>query len=203
MSSHHIVREKQEPALFILDVDNFEEELIGQLLEWSPMVVVAANMYDKINSMGIKIDAIVCENKTTIHCQENIRFIYNKKPHTVLQTAIRFFISEEYPAVNIISNTFCVTDYEPYIAALDWVIFAQNKKYYAIKNGFKKWEVSNTIIYIFGIITGFYGLKKIDSHTYSTLYDGFFEFLFPQHFLFIAEHLSYPTGTLPMPQFLK
>ncbi|RZK41505.1 MAG: thiamine pyrophosphokinase, partial [Pedobacter sp.] len=40
MSSHHIVREKQEPALYIHQLGNFDEEKLGQLLEWSPTVLV-------------------------------------------------------------------------------------------------------------------------------------------------------------------
>ena len=35
MSSHHIVRERQEPALLITDVYSIDPELVGQLLEWS------------------------------------------------------------------------------------------------------------------------------------------------------------------------
>ena len=43
MSSHHIVREKQEPALLVLGLDDFPDELLGQLLEWSPTVIVTAD----------------------------------------------------------------------------------------------------------------------------------------------------------------
>ena len=39
MSSHHIVREKQEPALLVLGLNNFSTELLGQLLEWNPTVI--------------------------------------------------------------------------------------------------------------------------------------------------------------------
>lgn len=40
MSSHHIVREKQEPALLIMDLNGFNDEHLGQLLEWNPTVLV-------------------------------------------------------------------------------------------------------------------------------------------------------------------
>jgi hypothetical protein len=43
MSSHHIVKEKQEPALYIHHFGNFDEEYLGQLLEWSPTLLVATN----------------------------------------------------------------------------------------------------------------------------------------------------------------
>ena len=59
MSSHHIVREKQEPALYIHHLGNFDEENLGQLLEWSPTIVVAASEYEKALSLGIKIDVVI------------------------------------------------------------------------------------------------------------------------------------------------
>jgi thiamine pyrophosphokinase len=40
MSSHHIVRDDQEPALIIANGASCNPELLGQLLEWSPLVVV-------------------------------------------------------------------------------------------------------------------------------------------------------------------
>ncbi|MFD2144372.1 hypothetical protein [Mucilaginibacter antarcticus] len=43
MSSHHIVREKQEPALLVLGLDGFDEEQLGQLLEWSPTLMAPPN----------------------------------------------------------------------------------------------------------------------------------------------------------------
>lgn len=36
MSSHHIVRDDQEPALIIANGAACSSELLGQLLEWSP-----------------------------------------------------------------------------------------------------------------------------------------------------------------------
>jgi len=46
MSSHHIVREKQEPALIIANGEACSTELLNQLLEWSPFVVVLDGAYE-------------------------------------------------------------------------------------------------------------------------------------------------------------
>ena len=56
MSSHHIVREKQEPALLVLGLDNFPDELLGQLLEWSPTVITTSQTAEKLVVNGTKID---------------------------------------------------------------------------------------------------------------------------------------------------
>ncbi len=63
MSSHHIVREKQEPALLVLGLDSFSDELLGQLLEWSPTVIVTELTAERINAYGIKIDWIISNVK--------------------------------------------------------------------------------------------------------------------------------------------
>ena len=74
MSSHHIVREKQEPALYIHQIGDFNEEYLGQLLEWSPTLIVNGAIYEKIVSLGLKVDVVV--NATDGNAfQENTRSI--------------------------------------------------------------------------------------------------------------------------------
>lgn len=58
MSSHHIVRDNQEPALFI-DAPIYNFEWIGQLLEWSPILIVNANYLDWIIMHDLKPDVIL------------------------------------------------------------------------------------------------------------------------------------------------
>ena len=58
MSSHHIVREKQEPALIIANGEACSEDLLGQLLEWSPFVLVLDGAIDRVLNRGIKIDVL-------------------------------------------------------------------------------------------------------------------------------------------------
>lgn len=57
MSSHHFVKEGQEPALFI--VDALSLALAEPLLEWAPFVVVTENVADDVLQWGIKIDTIL------------------------------------------------------------------------------------------------------------------------------------------------
>ena len=48
MSSHHIVRDDQEPALIIANGAACSIELLGQLLEWSPLVVVLDSAMERV-----------------------------------------------------------------------------------------------------------------------------------------------------------
>ncbi len=59
MSSHHIVRDEQEPALLIANGESCSEELLGQLLEWSPIVVVLDRAIWRVLDLGIKIDVLL------------------------------------------------------------------------------------------------------------------------------------------------
>jgi thiamine pyrophosphokinase len=58
MSSHHIVRDEQEPALLLWQPGQLSFEQAGQLLEWSPRVVVHQPALEEALAWGIKLDAI-------------------------------------------------------------------------------------------------------------------------------------------------
>jgi hypothetical protein len=57
MSSHHFVREGQEPSLFIVDPVSYS--IIAPLLEWVPLVITTQLTLDKVLSWGIKVDVIL------------------------------------------------------------------------------------------------------------------------------------------------
>lgn len=59
MSSHHFVKENQEPALIIANGQHCSEALLGQLLEWSPYVIVLDGALDKVMSLGVKFDVLL------------------------------------------------------------------------------------------------------------------------------------------------
>ena len=59
MSSHHIVRDDQEPALIIANGASCSEELMGQLLEWSPLVIVLDSAIERVLELGIKVDVLL------------------------------------------------------------------------------------------------------------------------------------------------
>ena len=54
MSSHHIVKDDQEPALIIANGAACSQELLGQLLEWSPLVIVLDSAIERVLDLEIK-----------------------------------------------------------------------------------------------------------------------------------------------------
>jgi thiamine pyrophosphokinase len=193
MSSHHIVRAKQEPALLVMTMDHFNEEYLGQLLEWSPTILVSAKVAEKVLSMGIKIDVIVSVENELLNTQEHVKILTAGDDDLILDAALKYLIAEGYPAVNIITNHFKAKEYLFYVDMIDLVVFDEDKKIYPIKSAFSKWQTKGEDIYVYHpeIIHDFSisGLEKIKGNHYQTVKDGFFSFTFEPPFIFIAEQL--------------
>ncbi|KQB99253.1 hypothetical protein [Pedobacter sp. Hv1] len=187
MSSHHIVREKQEPALYIHQLENFDEEYLGQLLEWSPTLLVAANEYEKAISLGLKVDVVIGD-ATDLQIQENTKLVYAPSPN--LQTVVKYLIAEKYPAVNVISKENKFDDLADFIPEINIVLFTETEKSYPVKAGFSVWKPAGAIFRI-DIISYFEtsNLKQEDNGDFVVLKDGFVSFNFSTDYLFLSELL--------------
>lgn len=187
MSSHHIIREKQEPALYIHQLGAFNEEYLGQLLEWSPTLIVNAAEYEKVVSMGMKVDAVV--NDSGRHdFQENTKVIDVKTE--ALDAVLDFLMAEEYQAVNVIDLESNLRELGSYISGINIVVFTATEKAYAIKSGFKVWKPKGSIFKI-EVMSYFEtsNLMQEENDDFIVLNDGFVEFTFTTEYLFISEVL--------------
>lgn len=152
MSSHHFVKEQQEPALLILDTKGFSYETIASLLEWSPTVLVAQEAVLTVISWGIKIDLILAQmdfQKSNYHLLEEqypIKFL-NVANNEFLEQGLQYLIATKHSAVNIIGFEHQdVFGLEEKLTFLDLVIWDAPMRYFPIKNGlFKKWFSSATL----------------------------------------------------------
>ncbi|WP_199117171.1 thiamine pyrophosphokinase [Pedobacter sp. ASV28] len=187
MSSHHIVREKQEPALYIHELDNFEEEFLGQLLEWSPTLVVAATAYEKVVSLGLKVDVVIGEVKG-VPLQENTKLVEGQLDG--LATALNYLMKEKYPAVNVISKIKSFDDLTCYLPDMNLVLFTEKSKHYAVKNGFSVWKPAGTMLLI-DVIAYFEAdnLMQQETGEFLVVEDGLVSFHFQVPYLFIGELL--------------
>jgi len=189
MSSHHIVREKQEPALLVLGLDSFSDELLGQLLEWSPTVIVTQDTAEKINAFGIKIDWVI-SNEASGNLQSNIKQMPAGND-SLTEAAFKYLISHGYPAVNIITDDLQLKDFLYFTDKINMVIFHGDQKIYAVNSGFSKWKPAGEIIELLSSPQQFHsgGLENIGHLRFKTTHDGFFTLQFEQPFLFIAEEI--------------
>ncbi len=187
MSSHHIVREKQEPALFILSLENFGDEDLGQLLEWSPTLIATLPVAEQLIVYGIKVDLIVAGPMRSFN-QSDIKWI-PIDGYSELQAGLNYLVAQGYPAVNIITDRLETVVLESYINQINLVIFYCGKKIYAILPGFSKWRPAGKVVEILTsnqeITTQ--NLELIAPQQYQTIADGVTTFTFQSPRIFISE----------------
>jgi thiamine pyrophosphokinase len=161
MSSHHIVRDDQEPALIIANGASCNPELLGQLLEWSPLVVVLDSAMVRVMELDIKVDVLLGDfdrdfdpeiYKTSQFPIEIIHAPDQNK--TDLEKAFDYLIKRKIPAVNVVWATgrradhtiTNITNITRYRNLLKIVILDDHSKVFLLPKKFEKWYTANTPI---------------------------------------------------------
>ncbi len=112
MSSHHIIRDKQEPALIIANGEACSWDLLAQLLEWSPFIVVLDGAINRVLELGIKIDVLLGDFDSSVNhedirqAQHPIEFVHTPdQEKTDLEKACDFLLERGHQAVNVVWAT--------------------------------------------------------------------------------------------------
>ena len=161
MSSHHIVRDDQEPALIIANGESCSSELLGQLLEWSPIVVVLDSAITRVLELGIKVDVLLGDFDRNFNAEQYkdsqypIEIVYTPNQNkTDLEKAFDYLIERKIPAVNVVWATgrradhtiTNVTNIIRYKNELKIVILDDYSKVFQLPKKFQKWYPSKTIL---------------------------------------------------------
>lgn len=171
MSSHHIVREKQEPALLIANGEACDPELLGQLLEWSPFVVVLDHAIWRVFELGIKVDVLLGDFDRDVDLdmvrerQYPIEIVHTPDQNkTDLEKGIDLLIDRGFPAVNIIWATGRRADHSitnmtnivRYKHQIKMVLFDDYSRIFPLVGTFEKWYEKGTPISLIpvGVVDG-------------------------------------------------
>ncbi|MFN4083679.1 MAG: thiamine diphosphokinase [Bacteroidia bacterium] len=160
MSSHHIVKDNQEPALIIANGQACSFELMQQLLEWSPVVMVLDGALERVLNCGIKIDILLgdfdrLENPEDALVQQNIEIIHTPDQNkTDLEKGIELLIERGHKAINILWATGKRADHtfnnltliSRYKHKASIVMYDDYSKIFTLPNNYVKWYPSNTNI---------------------------------------------------------
>ncbi|QNL50898.1 hypothetical protein H8S90_04735 [Olivibacter sp. SDN3] len=190
MSSHHVVKEKQEPALIVDNIDVINRFHLEQLLEWTPTVLTNNRSALKLMRDGTKVD-IVFTTEEIQSMQDGVEFV-PLKDQEFMEAALCYLVKKEYPAANLISGNVDLNGIAFFLDKINLVIIHHNKKTFPIKTGFKKWQTQGEIIEFNyeEIPVNTSGLKKLDHKRFQTTRDGFYEIFFDDsRYLFITENL--------------
>ncbi|WP_348825313.1 thiamine diphosphokinase [Flavobacterium aestuarii] len=171
MSSHHIVRDDQEPALIIANGAACNPELLGQLLEWSPLVIVLDSAMERVLELGIKVDVLLGDfdrgfdpeiYKTTQYPIEIVHTPDQEK--TDLEKAFDYLIARQIPAVNVVWATgkradhtiTNLTNIVRYRNLIKIVILDDHSKIFLLPDKFEKWYTAGTPISLIpiGVVNG-------------------------------------------------
>lgn len=161
MSSHHTVREKQEPALIIANGESCDLEILHQLLEWNPFVLVLDGAWDRVRHLGIKVDAVLGDgdslqnwNAEDLSTGEMLFISAPDQNKNDLEKGLEYLIERGEKAVHIVwatgkradhfyHNISILPKYQHQITAS---IIDNHSRIYCLPKEFKKWYKASTIL---------------------------------------------------------
>jgi len=161
LSSHHIVRDDQEPALIIANGAACNPELLGQLLEWSPLVIVLDSAIERVMEMDIKVDVLLGDFDRGFDAnyykekQYPLEIVHTPdQDKTDLEKAFDYLIERKIPAANVVWATgrradhtiTNLTNIVRYRDKLKIVILDDHSKVFLLPKKFEKWYTANTPI---------------------------------------------------------
>jgi thiamine pyrophosphokinase len=171
MSSHHIVRDDQEPALIIANGASCNIELLGQLLEWSPLVIVLDSAMERVMELGIKVDVLLGDFDRGFdpeyykEKQFPLEIVHTPDQNkTDLEKAFDYLIKRNIPAANVVWATgkradhtiTNITNITQYRDLLKIVVLDDHSKIFLLPKKFEKWYPANTPLSLIpiGNVTG-------------------------------------------------
>ncbi|HEX6225786.1 MAG TPA: hypothetical protein VFZ52_15315 [Chryseolinea sp.] len=155
MSSHHFVKEGQEPALFILD--NIAFRHVASLLEWVPLIMVADRALEYVLPWRIKIDVVLQhDNADTIESLVNDQGPVEIVPvldASIVARGLQYLRENDYGAVNLLCHVddIIFSEVEGSAKKLTVGLYDEEEKWSFISLGkFEKWMPLETTIRIRG-----------------------------------------------------
>lgn len=190
MSSHHIVRDDQEPALIIANGAACQPELLGQLLEWSPLVVVLDSAIERVISLDIKVDVLLGDFDRDFNPEDYqtkqypLEIVHTPDQNkTDLEKALDYLIERKIPAVNIVWATgrradhtiTNLTNIVRYRDLIKIVILDDHSKIFLLPNKFEKWYTAGTPISLIpiGVVKGIHSQNLVYPLANDTLTIGY------------------------------
>ena len=161
MSSHHIVRDDQEPALIIANGEACSMELLNQLLEWNPLVIVLDSAITRVLELGIKVDVLIGDFDRNFDYEyyKNLQYPIeivklNEQDSYDIDKAINYLIDRKIPAANIVwatgkrmDHTFTnITNLVKYQEVIKLVMIDDYSKIFPLQKHFIKWYPKETIL---------------------------------------------------------
>ena len=105
MSSHHFVKDGQEPALVIANGEMCAYEILTSLMEWCPYMVVCDGAYTRIKNLQITPDVVIgdFDSLENVGRELHTQYIHLEDQETTdLEKAIDHLVEKGYTDINVI-----------------------------------------------------------------------------------------------------
>lgn len=195
MSSHHIVRDEQEPALLILEPNSVDFHIIQELLEWNPTVIVLENVVEEVLNWEIKIDVVFCKS---INYEKISALFVEKMEVKIISTeedlkisALAHLQANHYQTVSVLAE---IEDFEwllSFLKDLTIILYFKNfKGFHVHTTNWSKWFTKNiTLKIIANDFTASNLISTNKQYFYKTQDDGFVEIISNEKSFWIFEEI--------------
>lgn len=162
MSSHHFVKELQEPALLIADGEPCEMALLEGLLEWSPLVVALDGAFEKLVMLGIKVDYwlgdfddLNPEKLLEELKQDHVQIVHTPDQNkTDFEKGLDFLMSKDAKSIHVLWSTgrrmdHTLSNYSSltkYADQVEVVVYNDYSKAFILKKNFEKWYRKGEVV---------------------------------------------------------
>ncbi|MEQ8237710.1 MAG: hypothetical protein RIA69_00790 [Cyclobacteriaceae bacterium] len=160
MSSHHIVRDQQEPALIVEDISEFPIKTLNEILGWSPTVVCLEKSIIQFAAYGLKIDHLVVDKTSMNTFAEMLSYqwpfqIHEKIKQPLVQ-AIEILNKNEHTSINVLCNSSYLSELIQELLPfheIDFCVFTETKKVLLHKKSvFSKWFPKGSFLGVQSIV---------------------------------------------------
>jgi len=155
MSSHHTIRENQEPAVCLLDAKAISIHILQDVLEWSPLLICSASCLPWVLSHDLKVDAVIAPKEkheallALLAHQQPVSLIEEKS--SCLKSGLSYIQSTQNPSCYIFSNWDSLPslsdDTQLYTSKITW-INGQCQGFLLNERTYHKWYAAGTQIEI-------------------------------------------------------
>ncbi len=174
MSSHHIIRDEQEPPVLVFQINNNWQEL-SEILGWSPILLINPILKEAFELRQTKIDGYLSEESNSTDAGEK-DLVY--KDSEFVESMLSWVDTKNCTALNIFCNDDFMMDLflqlKSKLLLIPIIFFTENGKYILKPNSkFKKWYPEKFRLNILNEdIISIQNLKQ-DSGEYSVEKEGF------------------------------
>ncbi len=142
MSSHHVVKENQEPALLFWDIQSIAYHSFADLLEWNPQLIAFEKDTMVLEGWQLVADTILTRDTLL----DNSHGLVPIDPDNHMLEILQFLAKKKFSHVNILSSKPLHTMHliEQIHCNIGSNILSENSIFYQISPGFSKWFSAGT-----------------------------------------------------------